>query len=65
MFVTAMFCAGKPRLGAADDVTRHEVAIPVTFKGKYALQNNVSVFVLGPTTCSFSCLRTANLTTPI
>jgi hypothetical protein len=45
LYVTAtVFYTGKPRLGAADDVTWHKVAISDTYKGKYALQNNVCVF---------------------
>jgi hypothetical protein len=62
-----VFYTGKPRLGAADNVTYHEVAIPVTYKRKYTLESNVCFFVVGPKTRSSSPLRrrTANLKTPI
>ena len=60
-----MFKKGNPRLGAADDVTCHEVAIPVAYNAKCALQNYVCIFVVGPKTRSSAprlSRRTANLT---
>lgn len=63
MFVTAVLYREAP-LGCSRlcNLSRNS---DTCYKGKYALQNNVCVFVVGPRTRSFSRLRTANLTTPI